>query len=409
VFVNQRAKIRLAGLSLAAVFLLIASVGFSTPDDEERTALQNTIELGDDLSPRAQKVLFSSRTRQDEGRFDEAAKVMAAWIDDHPDHPHHLLHFNLAVSLMNLDQTQKALENLERAVALEPRFARGWLRLGEAAYGYQQYARAAEAFLRGYELMSDPQAEILYYSAVAWLLDEQPARAMDGIVRLLRDNRQGAPLDWYQVMVAAAVETEEFAAARPWVENCLVDNESDPDAWYLAYQLAVAQEDYEQGAVWLTVVSYLRPLTRDELLQLGNLFAGSGTPLQAARYYQQAFEYPETETTADDYVRLASAWMAAHQLEEARGVLDQGVAAAPTVRLLALLGDLEYSEENYTTAREVFDRCVAMDPEYGRGWLMSGYCSVELGDNAKARSHLLKAAEFPKQAKAARELLERIP
>ncbi len=375
----------------------------------DRVNLQNSIEAGDGLSSRARKALFSSRSKQDKGEFGAAAAVMGKWVSEHPDDPHHLLYFNWAVSQLSLDQSAEAMANLEQAVTLEPQFARAWLRLGEAAYDLQKYARAAEAFSQGYDLMPDPKPEILYYSGVAWLLADQGQQSMEILAALLKEYRSAATLDWYQALVAAAVEADNAAAAWPWLENGLVDFESDPQAWFMAYQLAAAEEDYERSAVMLTVVGYLRPLNRNEFLQLGDLYAASGVPLQAARYYQQAVEYPETAPNPDDFVRLASAWMAAHRLPEARQVIDRGVAAGETVRLLALLGDLNYSEEKYKAARLAFSRCVKLDAQYARGWLMGGYCSLELGENAEARKSLQRAAKFAGQEKLARDLLKRIP
>ena len=396
---------------LLVVFLLclfLLDVGHAVAA-EDRNTLQNSIEAGDGLSSRARKILFTSRNKQDKGEFSAAAAVMGKWVVEHPDDPHHLLYYNWAVSQLSLEQSAEAMANLEQAVALEPRFARAWLRLGETAYDLEKYPRAAEAFAHGFDLMPDPKPEIMYYSAVAWLLADQGQKSMNALTVLLRDHRSSAILDWYQALVAAAVDADNITTAWPWMENGLVDFESDPQAWFLAYQLAVAQEDYESAAVMLTVAGYLRPLNRQEFLQLGDLYAASGVPLQAARYYQQALQYPETVPRPDDFVRLASAWMAAHRLPEARRVIDRGVASGESVRLLALLGDLNYSEDKFQAARQAFSRCVELDSQYGRGWLMGGYCSLELGENAEARKSLQKAAEFAGQEKLARELLNRIP
>ena len=43
---------------------------------------------------------------------------------------------NLAVCLLRLGRTAAALEAAQKAVALEPRFAKGWLRQGEAQVRY---------------------------------------------------------------------------------------------------------------------------------------------------------------------------------------------------------------------------------------------------------------------------------
>ncbi len=409
VLVNSTGKWVVCLLCLLLFAFGQAAAVDDTIPTKERTKLQNSIESGEGLSSRARKTLFASRNKQDRGEDAAAAAVMEKWITGHPDDTHHLLYFNWAVSQLSLGQSAEAMASLEQAVALEPRFARAWLRLGEAAYDLRQYSRAAEAFGRGYDLMPDPKPEIVYYSAVAWLLADQGRKSLNTLTVLLKDHRNSAILDWYQALVAAAVEADNISAAWPWMENCLVDFESDPQAWYMAYQLAAADEDFETAAVMLTVVGHLRPLNRNEFLQLGDLYAGSGVPLQAARYYQQAVQYPETAPRSEDFVRLASAWMAAHRLDEARRVIDRGIASGESVRLLALLGDLNYSEENFKAARQAFNRSVELDSNYGRGWLMGGYCSLELGENTEARRKLQMAAEFVGQEKLARELLNRIP
>jgi len=379
------------------------------PKYADRVDLQNTIEAGEGLSSRARKTLFSSRSKQDKGDYTAANQLMQKWFAEHPKDTNHLLSFNWAVTQLNIDQTMEARANLEKAVAQEPNFARAWLRLGEAAYDLKEYTRAAEAFTHGYELMPDPKPEILYYSAVSWLLADQGQKSLNILIVLLKDFRSTAILDWYQALVAAAVEAENFNDAWPLMEKGLMDFESDPQSWFMAYQMAAAEENFERAAVLLTVVEYLRPLKRNEFLQLGDLYAGSGVPLQAARYYQKAVQFPETAPRPDDYVRLASAWMAAHRLDQAREVIDRGVSQGESVRLLALLGDLNYSEENYQAAQQAFARCVELDSQYARGWLMGGYCSLELGDNTEARRNLQRAAEFSGQEKLARDLLKRIP
>lgn len=354
------------------VLLLLGMVPSLVVAQEDRAAIQQAIEEGPHLSPRARKVLFTSRSRQDAGRDEEAAEVVNRWLADHPDEPSCLLYYNLAVSDLNLDRSSEARQALERAVTLEPRFARAWLRLGEAAYAQEDYRRAAEAFHRGYELMPDPRPEVQYYGAVSWLLAGEAQRALDELASLLKTHRQQADLTWYQALVAAASEVGQFSTAHSLLDRCLEDFESDPGAWYLAYQLAASARDLEQAAVCLTVVGYLRPLTRQESLQLGDLYAGNGVPLQAARYYRQALDSSEQEPPLEELSRLASALVASQQ---------------------------------FAAARRVYEQIVEKDLRHGRGWLMGGYCCVELEDYAEAVPWLEKARGFAEQRGAAEQML----
>ena len=62
----------------------------------------------------------------------------SSWTDK-PDREHPLLLFNLALSHFALDQDDQAYEDLKKAVELEPRYGRAWLRLGEAAYELEKF------------------------------------------------------------------------------------------------------------------------------------------------------------------------------------------------------------------------------------------------------------------------------
>lgn len=380
---------------------------------EDLAARQRAIETGSDLGSSGQRVLFQARGRQERDDFAGAAEVVQKYLDDNPERESGLLRFNLAVSYLGLADDEKALANLRLAVKDEPDFARAWLRLGELAYGAGSYAEAAEAFARGHQLSPEKYPEVLYYSGAAWLLADRPERALDTLDGLLRENEDAAPVDWYQVLVAAAVGVDQPRRAARWVDSLLDRHTDDPDAWDLAFRFATGTEDYRQAAVCLTVKGYLRPLTRAELFQLGDLYAVIAVPLQAARYYEKALALPagegvESGRRAEQQERLASAWLAAQETERARAVLNAALAEGPSRRLYALLGDLEYTQKNLAAALAAFAAATDLDPDYGRGWLMQGYCALELDRKQEARSCLERASAFPEQARSARVLLDRI-
>jgi len=131
------------------------------------------------------------------------------------------------------------------------------------------------------------------------------------------------------------------------------------------------------------------------------LYAVIGVPLKAAAYYERAYS-ADTEPVPAEYKKLASAWLAAHEPEAARATLQTALAAHPTTVLWALQGDVEYIARDFTAALSAFSNSTELDPEFGRGYLMMGYCALELGETEAARRHLSRAAEFPDQAAAAR-------
>lgn len=398
--------------ALPGIFVLWTAVLAGSPvalaqPDPELSAEQAELDAGADLSSRARRALFRARAQQDIGAYAEAAEIITTWLAGDPARDHHLLRFNLAVSYLALERPADALASLERSVALAPRFARGWLRLGEAAYELEKYRQAGEAFGRAYDLSPDRRPEILYYAGVSLLSGGQPGPALSRLMLLLDLHGDEASLEWYQALLAAAIDAGQAGRATVYLERLLAAQPDDPRAWDLAYRFHAGRSDYEQAAAHLTLAGYLRELSREEQVQLGDLYAVIGVPLQAARYYEQAFT-AASEPQPDEYRKLATAWLSAHELDAARATLATALAARPTTGLWALKGDLEYTAEDYGAALDAFGQATALDPEFGRGYLMQGYCALELDREAEARRHLARAISFPDQAAAARALVRRL-
>ena len=78
---------------------------------------------------------------------------------------------------------------------------------------------------------------------------------------------------------------------------------------------------------------------------------------------------------------------------------------APTPRLWSLLGDLHFMQKDYQESYDAYVRCVGIDPEYERAYLMMGYCAMQLEHTENALAALERAAEFPEQAAKANQLI----
>ncbi len=381
------------------VFLLMAVLGSAAAQDLDRAALQASIESGESLSGAQRKALFRARSHRQEGRLAEALGVLGEPLEG-PGAP--LLQFERAQVLADLGDTAGAQAALQAACAAEPSFARAWLRLGEIAYGSQKYRVAGEAFERGWELSPDRRPELLYYSGVSWLAADLTTEAYRPLTILL-SSATDAPLDWYRAWIAAAVEVEEPDVRI--VEQLCSTHAADPAAWRLGGRYAAGRTDYESAATYLTVASYLGTFDSEDWRRLGDLYAVIEVPVQAARCYEAA-AVGESTPHLRDRERLAGAWVAAHRPEEARAALLAALDQTESRRLWILLADLEYQEENWEAALAAYDKATTIDPAWGRGWLLAGFCARESGHAEEAREYLLRAATFPRQASAARSLLE---
>jgi tetratricopeptide (TPR) repeat protein len=242
--------------------------------------------------------------------------------------------------------------------------------------------------------------------------------------------------------VAACLDAQRPTSARTAVDELIERFPADDTSWYLAYQQAAAESDWERAALSLQATGYLRPLTRAEQRQLGDLFRTIGAPAAAIPYYEAALEEligapagAAADRSADDrtaadqtversgsgssaaraareraeaYERLVAVHVAAHRSESALAVLERALAADPTARLWSLKGDVQYRAEDFEAAMTAYARAAELAPDHGRYHLMLGYCAWELGKKAEATGHLRRAAQDAATAEAANGLLRHL-
>jgi tetratricopeptide (TPR) repeat protein len=274
-------------------------------------------------------------------------------------------------------------------VQLEPRYDDGWLGLGETAYGLGDFKRAAEALQKGYDLSTEKRPELLYYAAAARLQSGDTAGALP-MLEDLTSGQHGAPkFEWFRGLVSGCLQAEDKDRGQRAVNAMLDKFQGNPDAWYLAFQFYASTSNYQQAAVSLTVVGYLRPLTRQEHMQLGDLYSAIDSPAAAADHYTFATKDSTSTTEAE---RVASAFMASYQPDSALVVLNKSISKEPTFKLWSLLGDLQVMEKHFDEAYRAFTECTKLSPSEARPYMMLGYCALELNQPDLAMTHLTVVA-----------------
>jgi tetratricopeptide (TPR) repeat protein len=224
------------------------------------------------------------------------------------------------------------------------------------------------------------------------------------ILEALVQGEHGTPdKEWFQALLTIYLDLDLEAKAEGLLRRMMVRYGDVPETWRLSYQFEANRKNYKMAAVDLTIYSYLKPLTREEAILLGDLYATIKVPLLACTYYEEAFS---SGASPEEYERLASAYMAAHKTAEARKTLAEAVKRNPTPNLWSLVGDLNYMEQDFEGAYYAFEESARLDPRDGRAYLMMGYCALRANRKEKAADALERAKGFPKQRRLAKQLLE---
>lgn len=387
------------GVRVGILLFLTATVAFAAGPASREALLDPARASGS-----ARRTLFGVQLLRAEGKVDEARVALRDHLRRNPDRDHALLHFNLGQVLAQLDSLETARGEFARAVELEPDLWPAWLNRAEVAYGLGDYAEAAEAFGRTWDLDPARDVRLRYYQGVALLQAGRSGEATDILAELLKTPPTEAGLEWYRALVSAAVDAGTPERATPAMADLIARSPEDPAAWYLAYQQATAAVDYPRAVRNLTVVGFLRPLTLDEQRQLGDLCLAADVPARAARHFAAVLD-STGGAAAEDLDRLIAAHLAADRSGEALAALERRLATAPSARFWRLKGELLYGQGRYAGAAEAFAAAAALDPQNLEYDLLQGYCLVEMGEMDRARPLLRRAAGDPRWASRAGEAL----
>ncbi len=359
------------------------------------------------LSVGASRVLYEAQQLMDGEEYDKAIRILEKYIERHPERNHGLIEFTLGNALYLTGRKEACLAHHRAAVEMNPAFASAWVNLGQVAYDLKRYGLAAQALTRGFEAAEEEEKDpdLLYYAAVAHVLDGRQERAVP-ILEALVAGRHGDPAkEWFQALLNIYLELDKEEKAERLIDRMMGHYGDQPETWKLSYQFEASRENYRMAAVALTIYSYLKPLTREERVLLGDLFATIEVPLLACIHYEQAFA---SGASPEEYERLASAYLSAHRPVQARQTLAEALKKEPTSMLWSLVGDLNYMEEDFEGAYHAFQDSARLDPQDGRAYLMMGYCALQLDNKKLAAEALEKAKGFPKQRRVAEEILTRV-
>jgi tetratricopeptide (TPR) repeat protein len=402
--VKEGSVMKKCAMIFVLVSIIISSAGSDHTVFAEEKHKEEPLETIADAPRRTRLAMFKSQEQRDRGDFDESVQILLEFLERHPNEDHYLLRFQLANSLSQAERHDEALEHYRATVRLEERYTQAWLNLGEVAFNEGQYDIAAEALMHGYEQHAEKPTHLLYYSGAAFLMAGQPEEAAEILEKLTTLDAEEPKLDWYRVLIASYAELKDEERGSLAVSRMISDLPGNPESWELAFQFAASLGNYEQAAVALTIISYLRPLSQEEQMQLGDLYTVIGVPAKASTYYEKALE---NEGSTRELERLASAYLASYNTKEALVTLKRALEAEPTARLWSLLGDLYYMEKDYAEAYVAYSSCTELDPDQGRAFLMMGFCALEMGKVNEAVDNLELASRFTDQKEMANTLLKK--
>jgi len=358
-----------------------------------------------EISPAVQKVVYKAQQLAGNKEYGEAETCLRRYIEKHPEQPHYLVEFTLGNALALMGKEREALSHYHASAGLYPDYTAAWQNMGKVYFDFKEYDPAGDCLLKAYKTDRKRDPSVLYSVAVSYIMADKGDKALPHL-EYLTSGKAGPPkTEWLEALMKVSMDLNLKAKGFETVNGLLDNDGNDPRWWKMLAQFYLNEGDHKAGVAALTVYSYLTAMSREEVMMLGDLNCHIGLPLKAAEYYEQALGFDDDPAA---YEKLASAYISAHKSARAISILNRALEKRPGPRFWFLLGHVLYSEEEFERSYDAFNQSVRLNREDGKGYLMMGYCALQVGKEEAARAAFEKASRFSKQRKTAEELLGRL-
>jgi serine/threonine protein kinase/tetratricopeptide (TPR) repeat protein len=257
---------------------------------------------------------------------------------------------------------QEAAEDLEKAVAIDPRFASAYLTLSLAYYGLGRYSDGSKAIEKAYQNASKAtEKERLYIEAwYGYLIEHNPQKFFDALQGLSQKYPKEKD-SYYQSGWLYLQQGKNQESVEMFQKTLALDPEDVSAHWQIAYAY-MNLNDYDQATRHLKKYISLNPGEANPLNSLGDVHLAMGKLDDAQAYYSKAVALKPDFFLP--YPRLAYIYALKEDYPKALDLLD---------RLLA--------EASAPGDKVEYHRC-------------KGFYSFWLGRIDLCLSHLQKAAEI---------------
>ncbi|MFW5488707.1 MAG: tetratricopeptide repeat protein [Desulfovibrio sp.] len=282
------------------------------------------------LSPFAQRVLYTASQNMEKKEFAKAAESLQKYLDEHDGKAEEQFYILLGNCRLEMEDIKQAYATFSKGVAAHPDSYPLQYNLGVAAYGQDKLAIAAKAFEDAYALQQKDTKKygdtpvLLYQAAACRFRIKDYNTALDRLNQLLTrpDVRKNGPKpNWVKLRVNLLCQLKRWKEAETALTSLLKSSPDLADYWELLAQVQINREKHASAAAALETAYAIKPPSASKWQSLANLYLYINAPLQAARCLQKGAPH-------DLAKRLGSIYSRSNRYEEALAACDKLVQSA---------------------------------------------------------------------------------
>ena len=249
---------------------------------------------------------------------------------------------------------------------------------------------------------------------------ERHKKALPWIRELAQKSSGDKKKKWQEILLYQYLTLKMDAQALEYARFLTRTDPTEPKWWKSLAHIHLGKNRLEKGLQSLMIYGFLTPLSLSETQLLADLYMACNVPEEAARYYQEWVAMAGKETGKDTgkpcdrakvlktISKIANALVRAGQDDAALAWMDKGLSMKKDYSLMRAKADLLFRQRRYEIAYDVYAGLTDSKKDKGLAHLMMGYAAWHCGKNREAAQAFARAADHPKQKKAAQSALAQI-
>lgn len=311
-------------------------------------------------------------------------------------------------------QYKKAAETLSNSLALgvfpNDQEQQAILNLGQLYMATEQYSKAVKILEPWLVKNANPDVQINVLLANAYAQLKQIRKALPHIKRAIARSKKPQE-SWYQLNLAIYYELENYSSAARVLKS-LVRLYPDKKEYWQQLSSVYQQSKQYKKAVSIKHLAYKKGLISSEkdMLELANLFLCVGSPYKAAQLLTDGIKYKKIKSNSKNWEILAHAWRMAKEYDSAIKALETASKLNNKGSLYQQLGQIYVEQEQWSHAITSLNKAIGKGglKDTGSTYMLLGMSYYEIKELKQAKKYFLKATQFSKNNKAARQWLEYI-
>ncbi|GBC62342.1 hypothetical protein DENIS_3311 [Desulfonema ishimotonii] len=349
-----------------------------------------------------QQALYAAQEAMKKEDFGTARQVLQNHLRNHPNEAGPLFYYALGNAWYMGGKAKPAYDAYKKGFQIDPTSCALCLNLGRVAYELEKYQTAGGLFEKAHRLgKGQKNPDLLYQAGVAYYQGKSLKNAKRVLKRLVSGKRR-PDKSCLQLLIQVHLDLKEWKSAEKIVRDFLKQEQENTEYWQLLAQIRMRREDYRGAASALEIIYSLRKPTSKELEELANLYFYLNVPLKAVRTLERAYGPAPKPAHCE---KLARAAVQAQQPDRAIRYLNMAIGQTPASKYHLEKGRIYYEQGRWNEATTSLRICVRQNPKQAAAQILLGYCLMEKGAWAEARTVFLAAEKDQKYRKEARDAL----